>query len=154
MPPGVTTETVDGMCLATIQAIIARLRYERYRWTPVRRIYIAKKRSRKLRPLGLPTWSDKLLQEVIRSILEAYYEPPLSDHRHGFRPGRRCHTALTEIRRTWTGIVWCIEGDIAPCFDSLDHGVFMSILREQIQDHRFLRIIENLLKAGYLEPWV
>jgi group II intron reverse transcriptase/maturase len=154
MTPGVTAETVDGMCLAKIQAIIARLRYERYRWTPVRRIYIAKKRSRKRRPLGWPTWSDKLRQEVIRSILEAYYEPQLSDHCHGFRPGRGCHTALTEIRRTWKGIVWFIEGDIAQCFDSLDHGVLMSILREKIQDNRFLRIIENLLKAGYLEPWV
>jgi retron-type reverse transcriptase len=75
MTPGVTAETVDGMCLANIQAIIARLRDERYRWTPVRRISIAKNRSRKRRPLGLPTWSDTLLQEVIRSLLEAYDAP-------------------------------------------------------------------------------
>jgi group II intron reverse transcriptase/maturase len=154
MTPGVTAETGDGMCLAGIQAIIARLRYERYRWSPVRRIYIATKRSRKRRPLGLPTWSDKLLQEVIRSLLEAYYEPQLSDHGHGFRPGRGCHTALTEIRRTWKGVVWFIEGAIAQCFDSLDHGVLMAILREKIQDHRFVRVIANLLKAGYLEQWV
>jgi retron-type reverse transcriptase len=154
MTPGVTVATVDGMCLANIQAIIARLRYERYRWTPVRRISSAKKRSRQRRPLGLPTWADKLLQEVIRRILEAYDEPPLSDHGHGFRPGRGCHTALTEMRRTWKGLVWFIEGDLAPCFDSLDHGVLRSILREKIQDHRFVRIIEQLLRAGYLEHWV
>jgi Reverse transcriptase (RNA-dependent DNA polymerase) len=154
MTPGITAETVDGRCLANIQAIIARLRYERYRWTPVRRLSIAKKRSRKRRPLGLPTWSDTRLQDVIRSILEAYDEPQLSDHCHGFRPGRGCHTALTEIRRPWQGIVWFIEGDLAQCFDSLDHGVLLSILREKIQDNRFVRTIEQLLRAGDLEHWV
>ena len=97
MTPGVDAETVDGMSLEKIQAIIEALRYERYRWTPVRRIYIDKKDSSKKRPLGLPTWSDKLLQEVIRSLLEAYYEPQFSDRSHGFRPGRGCHTALREI---------------------------------------------------------
>jgi len=73
MTPGVTTETVDGMSLAKIDNIIAVIRQEKYRWMPVRREYIEKKNSSKKRPLGLPTWSDKLLQEVIRSILEAYY---------------------------------------------------------------------------------
>src|SRR5919109_1182493 len=133
MTPGVTAETVDGMCLAKIQAIIARLRYERYRWTPVRRIYIAKKQSAKKRPLGLPTWSDKLLQEVIRLILDAYYEPQFSGHSHGFRPHRGCHTALTEITRKWQGTIWFVEGDIARCFDTLDHEVLLSILGEKIQ---------------------
>ena len=110
MTPGVDAETVDGMSLKKIQAIIEALRYERYRWTPVRRIYIDKKNSSKKRPLGLPTWSDKLLQEVIRSLLEAYYEPQFSDRSHGFRPGRGCHTALWEIQRQWRGTVWFIEG--------------------------------------------
>ena len=93
MTPGSTPETVDGMSLEKIEAIIDALRQERYRWTPVRRTYIPKKSGR-LRPLGIPTWSDKLLQEVIRSLLEAYYEPQFSRHSHGFRPGRGCHTAL------------------------------------------------------------
>ena len=97
MTPGVTPETVDGMSLAKIDAIIEKLRQERYRWTPVRRVYIAKKNSATKRPLGLPTWSDKLLQEVMRSLLEAYYEPQFSDLAHGFRPNRGCHTALAEI---------------------------------------------------------
>src|SRR5438094_5199351 len=94
MTPGIDAETADGMSLRKIQAIIEALRHERYRWTPVRRTYIDKKNSSKKRPLGLPTWSDKLLQEVIRSLLEAYYEPQFSGHSHGFRPGRGCHTAL------------------------------------------------------------
>ena len=96
MTEGVTSETVDGMSLEKIDTIINALRYEKYRWTPVRRVYISKKNG-KSRPLGLPTWSDKLLQEVIRSILEAYYEPQFSDHSHGFRPKRGCHSALREV---------------------------------------------------------
>src|SRR5689334_16383168 len=96
MTPGASAETADGMSLRKIQAIIEALRHERYRWTPVRRTYIDKKNSSKKRPLGLPTWPDKLLQEVIRSLLEAYYEPQFSGRSHGFRPGRGCHTALEE----------------------------------------------------------
>ena len=120
MTPGTTGETVDGMSLAKIGTIIDAMRHERYRWTPVKRIYIPKKNG-KLRPLGLPTWSDKLLQEVMRSILDAYYEPQFSPHSHGFRPDRGCHTALTAVQRTWKGTRWFIEGDIAACFDRLDH---------------------------------
>jgi group II intron reverse transcriptase/maturase len=154
MTPGVNEETVDGMSLQKIQAIIDALRYERYRWTPVRRVYIDKKGSPgKRRPLGLPTWSDKLLQEVIRSLLEAYYEPQFSDRSHGFRPGRGCHTALAEVSESWRGTTWFIEGDISQCFDRLDHAVLRSILAEDIRDNRFLRLIDGLLQAGYLEEW-
>ena len=153
MTPGVTGETVDGMSLAKIDTIIDALRQEQYRWTPVRRVYIEKKHSTKKRPLGVPTWSDKLLQEVIRLLLEAYYEPQFSCDSHGFRPNRGCHTALREIYHRWIGTKWFIEGDIAQCFDSLDHAVLLSILREKIHDNRFLRLIENLLRAGYLEEW-
>lgn len=152
LTPGATEETVDGMSLEKIDAIIDALRHERYRWTPTRRIYIPKK-SAKLRPLGLPTWSDKLLQEAVRLILEAYYEPQFSPHSHGFRPNRGCHTALGEITQSWRGVKWFIEGDISQCFDSLDHEVMLSILSEHLHDNRFLRLISNLLKAGYLEEW-
>jgi len=154
LTPGTTDETADGMSLKKIQDIITQLRQERYRWTPVRRVYIDKPRSTKKRPLGIPTWSDKLLQEVARLILEAYYEPQFSVHSHGFRPGRGCGTALREIYRTWKGTTWFIEGDISACFDSLDHVVLLSILRENIHDNRFMRLVANLLKAGYLENWV
>ncbi len=93
MTPGTTGETVDGMSLAKIERLIEEIRYERYRWTPVRRVEIPK-RNGKTRPLGIPTWSDKLLQEAMRLLMEAYYEPQFSDSSHGFRPGRGCHTAL------------------------------------------------------------
>ena len=115
MTPGVTGETVDGMSLAKIGQIINTLREERWRWRPVRRAYVPKKDGRR-RPLGLPTWSDKLVAEVVRMLLEAYYEPQFSDHSHGFRPGRGCHTALRKVAETWTGTHWFIEGDIAQCF--------------------------------------
>jgi group II intron reverse transcriptase/maturase len=153
MTKGSTAETVDAMSLSKVNAIIELLRYERYRWTPVRRIYIEKKRSKKIRPLGMPSWSDKLLQEVIRLILSAYFEPQFSSHSHGFRPNRGCHTALSESYHQWVGTTYFIEGDIAACFDSLDHIVMMNTLRETIHDGRFLRLIETLLQAGYLEDW-
>ncbi len=153
MTQGSTTETVDAMALTKINKIIEDLRQECYRWTPVRRTYIPKKQKGKFRPLGLPSWSDKLLQEVIRQILDAYYDCQFSDHSHGFRPGRGCHTALSTIKQTWNGSRWFIEGDIKACFDRIDHGVLLSILGEKIHDNRFLRLIRHLLQAGYLEDW-
>ncbi len=152
MTKGTTAETVDGMSLAKIDAIIEALRFERYRWTPVRRVHIPKSNG-KTRPLGIPTWSDKLLQEVIRMILEAYYEPQFSDRSHGFRPGRGCHTALSEVAEVWTGTRWFIEGDIKGCFDNIDHEVLLSVLGERLHDNRFLRLLKHLLRAGYLEEW-
>jgi group II intron reverse transcriptase/maturase len=152
MTRGATEETVDGMSMAKIQGIIDSLRNERYRWTPVRRMLIPKGNG-KMRPLGIPSWSDKLLQEVIRSLLDAYYEPQFSPNSHGFRPRRGCHTALGDVFFGWTGTKWFIEGDIKGCFDNIDHSVLLSILRERIRDNRFLALVEGLLGAGYLEQW-
>jgi group II intron reverse transcriptase/maturase len=152
MTSGPTQETADGMTMEKIGGIIEAMRHERYRFSPVRRVYIPKK-SGKLRPLGLPSWSDKLVGEVVRLLLEAYYEPQFSDRSHGFRPSRGCHTALREIADTWTGTTWFIEGDISDCFGSLDHNIMVEILSEKIHDGRFLRLISNMLSAGYLEDW-
>jgi group II intron reverse transcriptase/maturase len=152
MTPGVTQETVDGMSLGKIGRIIDAMRHERYRFDPVRRVHIPKSNG-KTRPLGLPTWSDKLVGEVVRLLLEAYYEPTFSDRSHGFRPKKGCHTALREVANTWTGTAWFIEGDIADCFGSLDHQVMISALAETIHDGRFLRLVRNMLTAGYLEDW-
>jgi group II intron reverse transcriptase/maturase len=152
MTPGVTEETVDAMSLEKIKDIIQAVRQERYQWQPARRTYVPKKNGKK-RPLGLPVWSDKLLAEVIRSILDAYFDGTFSDHSHGFRPERGCHTALREIYSTWKGTTWIIEGDIADCFGSLNHDLIYSALAEHIQDGRFLNLIRKLLDAGYLEDW-
>ena len=152
MTKGTTAETVDGMSLAKIDRIIDALRYERFRWTPVRRVNIPKPNG-KTRPLGIPTWTDKLLQEVIRMILEAYYEPQFSDRSHGFRPDRGCHSALSNVTTHWTGVRWFVEGDIKGCFDNIDHEVMLSVLGEKLHDNRFLRLLKYLLKAGYMEDW-
>jgi group II intron reverse transcriptase/maturase len=152
MTPGAGGETADGMSEDKIDQVIGLMRRERYRFAPARRVYIPKKNG-KLRPLGLPSWSDKLVGEVVRLLLEAYYEPGFSDLSHGFRKRRGCHTALRKIRDTWTGTVWFIEGDISDCFGSLSHEILLGILAEKIRDQRFLRLIRNMLKAGYLEDW-
>jgi len=152
MTPGVDGITPDGMSLDTIREVIGGLRAQRYRFAPVRRVMVPKKNGT-MRPLGLPTWTDKLVGEVVRLLLEAYYEPQFSPRSHGFRPGRGCHTALDEIASTWTGTTWFIEGDIADCFGSLDHEVMLAILAEKIHDGRFLELVADMLKAGYLEDF-
>jgi group II intron reverse transcriptase/maturase len=152
MTPGASEETADGMSEEKIEQIIGAMRHERYRFSPARRTYIPKKNG-KLRPLGMPTWSDKLVGEAVRLLLEAIYEPQFSDSSHGFRKFRGCHTALREINNTWTGTAWFIEGDISDCFGSLDHEILLGILAEKIHDNRFLRLMRHMLKAGYLEDW-
>ena len=153
LTPGVDGETGDGMSLGKIGRIIDAVRHERYRFHPVKRVYIPKKNGKR-RPLGLPSWSDKLVGEVMRLLLEAYYEPQFSDRSHGFRPGRGCHTALRDVAVAWTGTTWFIEGDISQCFDKLDHQEMLETLGEKIHDNRFLRLLRNMLQAGYLEDWV
>jgi group II intron reverse transcriptase/maturase len=152
MTKGTTEETADAMAMDKINVIIEALKQERYGWSPARRVYIPKKNGTK-RPLGVQSWSDKLVQEVVRLILDAYLEPQFSSHSHGFRPERGCHTALREIYHSWVGSVWFIEGDISKCFDALSHELLLSILRETIKDERFIRLMSGLLKAGYLEDW-
>lgn len=153
MTPGATRETVDGMSLGQIGRVITAMRQERYRFSPARRVHIPKKNG-KTRPLSLPTWTDKLVGEVVRLLLEAYYEPTFSDRSHGFRPGRGCHTALREVANTWAGTTWLIEGDISDCFGSLDHEILVSRLAENISDNRFLRLVRSMLTAGFLEDWI
>lgn len=152
MTPGTTEEVADGMSLEKIDAIIEALQHEWYRWKPARRVWIPKKNGKK-RPLGVTTWSDKLVAEAVRLILDAYFDGTFSDHSHGFRPERGCHTALREISRTWTGTAWIIEGDIAECFGSLDQNLIMSALAEHIQDGRFLNLVKKLLDAGSMDNW-
>jgi retron-type reverse transcriptase len=149
---GATEETVTGMSQAQITQIIEAFRYDRWRWPPVRRVERPKS-HRKTRPLGLPTWSDKLRQEVICAMLAAYYEPQVSDHSHGFRPRQGCPTALTKIHKTWSGPKWCIEGASRGGCDHRDQTILMTILRAHSHANRVLRLIEGLRKAGYCEAW-
>jgi group II intron reverse transcriptase/maturase len=152
MTPGTTAETVDGMTRQRIEQIIQRLREERYQFEPTRRVYVPKADGRQ-RPISIPSFSDKLVQEVVRAVLEAYYEPQFSDRSHGFRPNRGCHTALAEIYYSFGGTKWFIEGDIKGCYDHIDHDQLLAILAEKIQDGRMLELIRRMLKAGYLEDW-
>jgi len=152
MTPGTTPETVDGMSVEKMKKIILSLQDGSFHWKPTKRIYIPKKNGKK-RPLGLPTWTDKLVQEVIRSILEPYFEAKFRESSHGFRPDRGCHTALTRCKQKFKGANWFIEGDIKGCFDNIDHDALIVILRESIEDERFLRLVRGMLEAGYLEEW-
>jgi len=149
---GTEKDTADGMSLVRIQNIIEQLRNERFKFRPARRIQIPKK-SGGTRPLGIPNFTDKLVQEVLRMVLEAYYEPRFRDCSHGFRPGRGCHTALTNLHYKFKGAAWFIEGDIRGCFDNIDHETLMAILARDIQDGRLLNLIRMGLEAGYLEDW-
>ena len=132
---GINDDTADGFSNRYVQELIQSLKDGTYKAMPVRREYIPKKNG-KLRPLGIPSFRDKLLQEAVRMILEAIYEPIFDNHSHGFRPGRSCHTALRQISSDFTGVVWFIEGDIKGCFDNIDHEVLLNILGRKIKDSR------------------
>jgi group II intron reverse transcriptase/maturase len=151
MTKGSNDRTVDGMSIERIQAVIDDLKTSRYTPTPVRRTYIEKANG-KLRPLGIPSFEDKLLQTVVKLILEAIYEPTLSATSHGFRPERSCHTALEQVKKM-TGTKWWIEADIRSFFDNLNHETLLCILGHRITDQRFLHLVEQFLKAGYIENW-
>ena len=150
---GVDSDTADGFSEEKISRIIKLLSDESYVPKPVRREYIKKRNSTKKRPLGLPTFTDKLVQEVLRMILEAVYEPTFSNFSHGFRPNRSCHTALKSLKREFTGATWFIEGDIKSCFDSIDHHTLVEFIGFKIKDARIIKLIWKFLKAGYMEDW-
>jgi group II intron reverse transcriptase/maturase len=150
---GTTDETIDGMSLQKIDEIIQDLEKGKFSFSPVRRVYIPKANG-KQRPLGVPNFRDKMVQEVMRIILENIYEPIFSENSHGFRPNRSCHTALLQIKRTWRGLTWCIEGDIKGFFDNIDHKKMIEILEKKIDDKRFILLVHNALKCGIMENWI
>ena len=153
MTAGADGTTIDGMSDERIKGIIESLRDRSYRPKPAKRVYIAKKNSNKKRPLGIQSGNDKLVQEVVKMILESIYEPVYSNRSHGFRPRRSCQTALKQIQNTFTGTNWFVEGDIHACFDSFDHHVVIDLLRKRIDDEAFIQLIWRFLKAGYMEQW-
>jgi group II intron reverse transcriptase/maturase len=150
--PGVDKQTLDGFSEARVASIMARLKNGTYRFHPVRRTYVPKKNGKK-RPLGISSGDDKLVQEVVRIILERIYEPVFEDSSHGFRPGRSPHTALEQIGQEWTAVKWLIDMDLHDYFTTIPHTLLMETLRKKIADERFLRLIRAMLDAGYLEDW-
>lgn len=152
MTAGTDGKTIDGMGIKRINALIEKVRDFSYQPHPARRTYIPKANG-KMRPLGIPSFDDKLIQEVVRLILESIYEPTFSNQSHGFRMGRSCHTALKYVQKYFTGTKWFVEGDIKGCFDNVDHHVLMHILRKRIADEHFIGLLWKFLKAGYMEDW-
>jgi group II intron reverse transcriptase/maturase len=150
LTPGTDRETADGMSLARVDELIARLLDDRYVPAPVRRVVVPKA-SGSSRLIGIPSWSDRLVHEAIRLILSAYYESQLSDLSHGFRPGRGPVSALAAIRDGWPAPDWFVETDVASCFDSLAHPVLLATLSDRIRDRRFLALLRTILQAGCLQ---
>jgi group II intron reverse transcriptase/maturase len=154
MTPGTDGKTLDSFSLKEIQHIIQLMRTEHFRFKPVRTTFIPKANG-KMRKLGMPCIRDKVVQEVIRMILEAIYDSPYGAYfrptSHGFRPKRSCHTALKEIRDKWSATNWLIEGDIRACFDEIEHHTLIDILRKKIADERFINLIWKFLHAGSLD---
>lgn len=154
MTAGADGKTIDGMGMDRINKLIESMKNHSYQPNPARRKYIEKKgKSKKKRPLGIPSFDDKLVQEVVRMILESIYEPTFSIYSHGFRPNRSCHTALLQTQSNFTGVKWFIEGDIKGFFDNIDHHTLINILRRRIKDEYFISLIWKFLKAGYVEEW-
>jgi RNA-directed DNA polymerase len=151
---GVNQDTLDGFSNERVEKIITALREEKYRFTPVRRTYIPKRAGNKKRPLGVPGGDDKLVQEVVRILLERIYEPIFTRNSHGFRPGRSCHTALEQIQKEWTGIKCFIEFDIRDFYGSMSHEIMVKLLEKKIDDRRFIKLIKSMLRSGYLEDWI
>lgn len=149
---GVTNNTLDGFSFERVENLIARISAGDYRFTPVRRVYIPKANGKK-RPLGVPTADDKLVQGVVKLLLEVVYEPVFSVHSHGFRRGRSCHTALDKIKNGWTGVKWFVDVDVVGFFDNIDHRILLNLLKKRIDDKRFIKVVEGMLKAGYMEEW-
>ena len=150
---GVDNDTADGFSEQKVKGIIQNLTDGTYMPKPARRTYI-KKFNGKMRPLGIPTFTDKLVQEVLRMILQAVYEPTFLNCSHGFRPKRSCETALTSITKGFNGIRWFVEGDIKGCFDNIDHPVLVGQISSKIKDAKLIKLIWQILKAGYIEDWV
>ena len=149
MTHGADQETLDGFSMEWIGKTIEQLKNQSFQFKPVRREYIPKPNGKK-RPLGIPSPRDKIVQEVMKNIIEAIFEPTFSNHSHGFRPKRSCHTALEEVSK-WNGVNWAIEGDIKGFFDNVDHEKLAGMLKNRIKDQRIIDLFWKLVRAGYVE---
>lgn len=150
MTPGIDQVTLDGVSKETFQRIIDSMKDETFKFKPGKRVEIPKPNG-KTRPLTIAPPRDKIVQEVMRMILEPIFEPTFSNNSHGFRPNRSCHTALRQVKTQFGSASFFIEGDISKCFDRIDHNILMNLLKERISDERFLRLLWKALRAGYVQ---
>ncbi len=153
LTPGIDNVTIDGTSINKLEKLIEKLRNKEFKWTPVKRVFIPKKNSHDKRTLGIPAWEDRVVQMVLKMVLESYYEPIFRQSSHGFRPNKGCHTALHQIRTIWQGTKWYIEGDIKGCFDNIPHETILKLLSERFEDNQLLSLIKGMLEAGYMEKW-
>jgi group II intron reverse transcriptase/maturase len=153
MTTGTDGQTLDGMSMQLIDNLIAELKSEQYQPKPAKRLFIPKSNG-KMRPLGIPSTRDKLVQQVVKIILDCIYDSPLGptfdENSHGFREAKSAHTALKEVQGKWSGTKWFIEGDIKSYFDEIDHEVLINLLKKRICDDRFINLIRKFLNAGYV----
>lgn len=150
MTSGIDKVTLDGISLEVFHGIIQSMKDESFQFKPGRRVNIPKANG-KTRPLTVAPPRDKIVQEVMRMILEAIFEPTFLDSSHGFRPNRSCHTALRQIKTQFGGASFFIEGDISKCFDSFDHTLLIELIKQRVNDERFIKLLWKTLKAGYVE---
>ena len=136
-----------------LKKLVARMKNGSYRPNPTRRVYIPKDGSRKMRPLGISCYEDKLVENAVAQILTMVYEPKFYPCSFGFRPGRNCHMAVREIIEMvqYRKTNYVVEADIRSYFDTIPHDWLMKMLEHDIADRRFLEIIRRFLKAGVME---
>ena len=150
MTPGIDKETLYGLDLPWFQNLQKELNTNKFQFRPARRLEIPKANGSGTRPLGIASPRDKIVQGAMLLILEAIFEPTFSKNSHGFRPKRGTHSALGQIKRTYTSVNWFIEGDISKCFDSFDHKLLVKLVERRVQDKGFTDLLHKALKAGYL----
>jgi len=150
MTPGVIPETLDGISSEYLVELSKSLKNESFKFKPGRKVHIEKSTGG-TRILTIAPPRDKIVQESIRMILSAIYEPVFLNTSHGFRPKRSCHTALKYVYLKFKPVCWVIEGDIAKCFDTIDHTKLMNLIENKILDRQFTKLIWKSLRAGYFE---
>ena len=150
---GVDGQTVDDLDFSRIRQLAEKLKNGTYRPKPVRRVFIPKANG-KMRPLGIPTIEDRVVQQAVRMALEPIFEADFLDCSHGFRRHRSTLTALHDVAVAYSRTSYIVEGDIVGCFDNISHGGLLQAVRRRVADEKVVCLIGKFLQAGYMEDWV